>query len=154
MQGGEGITEGNRSIRSFDYFLQTPTGLSPGGCTGHLLAKTCKCVERRAGGHRPGRAMGFRALRSPNHCSQGMFFLLFLSGEKIRHKRCPGQWEAGDEGDRGPVFVRPRGHPQGGQTSGGSRQCREGGSDPRRLSSFPKEPPGGEVPVPLLPPAS
>ena len=102
----------------------------------------------------PGRTMGFCVPHSPNHRSQGTFFLLFLSGKKIRHKRCPGQWEVGDEGDRGPVFVRPRGHPQGGQTSGGSRRCREGGNDPRRLPSFPKEPPGGEVPMPLLPPAS
>ena len=52
FQGGEVIIEGNRNIRSFDYFLQTSTGPSPGSCTGHLFAKTCKWVERRAGGYR------------------------------------------------------------------------------------------------------
>lgn len=100
----------------------------------------------------PDQTQGFRILHSPNHRSQGTFFLLFLSGKKIRHKCCPGQWAVGDEGSRGPVFARPRSHPQGGQTSGGSSRCREGGSHPRQLSSFPKEPPGAELPVPLLPP--
>lgn len=72
----------------------------------------------------PGRTMGFHVPHSPNHHSQGTFFFLSLSGKKIMHKHCPGQWEVGDEGDRGPVFVRPRGHPQGGQTGGG-----QGGSE-------------------------